>query len=121
LIDVDAFSSALSAGDLDACLQLLRSCDADGSAGAVLNCRAAEALFHSGNRDEAIECGRRALALAADDHDTAHFCAWLFSNCIGINTTLTPALRSPLRGAEIPILPSDKLEISGHTRTSEVS
>jgi capsular polysaccharide transport system permease protein len=80
LIDVDMFSSALSAGDLDACLQLLRSSDADGTAGAVLNCRAAEALFHNGRRDEALECGCRAFAFATDDHDTAHFCAWLFSN-----------------------------------------
>jgi tetratricopeptide (TPR) repeat protein len=46
-----------------------------------LNCRAAEALFHGGRRDEALECGRRAFALAADDRDTAYFCAWLFSNC----------------------------------------
>jgi capsular polysaccharide transport system permease protein len=79
LIDVDVFSSALSAGDLDACLQLLRSGDAGSSAAAVLNCRAAEALFHNGRRDEALECGRRAFA--TDDRDTAHFCAWLFSNC----------------------------------------
>jgi hypothetical protein len=93
LIDVDAFSSALSAGDLDACLQLLRSCDAGGSAGAVLNRHAAEALFHNGRRDEALECGRRAFALAADDRDTAHFCAWLFSKFSGIYATRTPASR----------------------------
>ena len=46
-----------------------------------MNCRAAEALFHGGRRDEALECGRRAFALSADDRDTAQFCAWLFSNC----------------------------------------
>ncbi len=81
LIDVESFSSALSAGDLDACLQCLRSCDAGGAAAALLNCRAAEALFQGGRRDEALECGRRAFALAADDRGTADFCAWLFSNC----------------------------------------
>ena len=81
LIDIDAFSSALSAGDLDACLELLRSCDSGGSTSAVLNCRAAETLFHNGRRNEALECGRRAFALAPDHPETAHFCAWLFSNC----------------------------------------
>ena len=81
LIDTDAFSSALSAGNLDACLQLLGSGDFGGAAAAVLNCRAAEALFQGGRRDEALECGRRAFALAADDRGTADFCAWLFSNC----------------------------------------
>ena len=87
LIDTDAFSSALSAGDLDVCLQLLRSRAAASPPAALLNCRAAEALFHSGRCDEALECGRRAFALAADDRGTADFCAWLFSNCIGINAT----------------------------------
>ena len=81
MIDIDAFSSALSAGELDACLQLLRSCEAGGAAAARLNCRLAEALFHSNRRDEALESGRRAFASALDVRDTAHFCAWLFSNC----------------------------------------
>ena len=81
MIDIDALSSALSAGDLDACLELLRSCDSGGSTFAVLNCRAAEALFHNGRQHEALECGRRAFALAPDHPETAHFCAWLFSNC----------------------------------------
>jgi capsular polysaccharide transport system permease protein len=81
LIDSDAFSSALSAGDLDVCLELLRRCDSSTSDTAGLSCRAAEALFHRGRRDEALECGRRAFAVAADETETAHFCAWLFSNC----------------------------------------
>src|SRR5712672_300604 len=65
LIDTDAFSSALSAGDLDVCVQLLRSCNGGDPAAAVLNCRAAEALFHGGRRDEALECGRHQDATAA--------------------------------------------------------
>jgi capsular polysaccharide transport system permease protein len=81
LIDTDAFSSALSAGELAVCLELLRSCDSGGSAPAMLNCRAAEALFHNSRLGEALECGRRAFALAPDHPETAHFCAWLFSNC----------------------------------------
>lgn len=81
MIDIDAFSSALSAGELDACLQLLRSCEPGGAADARLNCQLAEALFHNNRRDAALEIGRRAFALASDDRDTAHFCAWLFSNC----------------------------------------
>ena len=81
MIDFDTFSSALSAGELAACLELLRSCDSGGSALAMLNCRAAEALFHNSRLDEALECGRRAFALAPEHPETAHFCAWLFSNC----------------------------------------
>ncbi|HVC53539.1 MAG TPA: hypothetical protein VND87_16085, partial [Stellaceae bacterium] len=46
------------------------------------NCRLAEALFHRGRRDDAIECARRAVALAAEhDEATLDFAAWLFSNC----------------------------------------
>lgn len=71
----------LAAGELDSCLHFLRS-DADQRpAAALLNCRLAEALFHNGRRDEALECGRRAFLLSPDDRGTAHFCAWLFSNC----------------------------------------
>jgi Flp pilus assembly protein TadD len=92
LIDTDAFSSALSAGDLDACLELLRSCDSSTSDTAVLHCRLAEALFHHERRDEALECGRRAFALTPDNPETAHFCAWLFSRRIEIRTTLGFAL-----------------------------
>jgi tetratricopeptide (TPR) repeat protein len=81
LIDSEAFSSALSAGELDACVQLLRSYDDHAPAAVALNCRLAEALFHAGRRGEALECGRRAFALALGDPETAHLCAWLFSNC----------------------------------------
>ncbi|HEY1796016.1 MAG TPA: tetratricopeptide repeat protein [Stellaceae bacterium] len=67
---------------MNLCLDLLRRDDDPGADGAALNCRLAEILFHRGRRDEALECGRRALAFAAgDDADTAQFCAWLFSNC----------------------------------------
>jgi tetratricopeptide (TPR) repeat protein len=81
LIDLDAFSAALGAGEFDVCLDVLNDCKSGADELVVLNCRLAEALFRSGRRDEALECGRRAFALAADDRDTAHFCAWLFSNC----------------------------------------
>src|SRR6185437_13097463 len=77
-----AFFTALDAGELNACLDLLRRDDDPGADGAALNCRLAEVLFYHGRRDEALECSRRALAFAAgDDADTARFCAWLFSNC----------------------------------------
>ncbi len=46
-----------------------------------MNGRLAEALFHSGRRDDGLECGRRVFASAPYDADAAHFCAWLFSNC----------------------------------------
>jgi protein O-GlcNAc transferase len=48
---------------------------------AAENRRLSEVLFHSGRRDEALTCGRRALALASSDPETLYFCAWLFSNC----------------------------------------
>jgi len=81
LIDADSFSAALRAEDFDACLDYLRREEGGGPDDAPLNCRAAEVLFYDGRRDEALECGRRAFALAAEDRATAHFCAWLFSNC----------------------------------------
>jgi capsular polysaccharide transport system permease protein len=81
LIDYESFSAALHAGAFDACLDYLRREEGGGPTEAPLNCRAAEALFHNGRRDEALECGRRAFALAAEDRDTSQFCAWLFSNC----------------------------------------
>jgi len=81
LIDLDTFSSALSTGDLDVCLDLVRTPGAADPAAALLNCRLAEALFHSGRRADALECGRRAFALGPDDREAAHLCAWLFSNC----------------------------------------
>src|SRR5439155_17703697 len=79
-IDTESFSPALRAGAFDACLDYLRREDGGGPDDAPLNCRAAEALFHCGRRDEALECGRRAFVAAAEDRDTAQFCAWLFSN-----------------------------------------
>jgi tetratricopeptide (TPR) repeat protein len=81
LIDLDTFSSALSAGEFDVCLRLLRNPGGTHPTSAILNCRLAEALFHNARRDDALECGRRAFVSAPEDSDAAHFCAWLFSNC----------------------------------------
>ena len=39
-----------------------------------LVCRLGERLFHAGHLDDAAACGRRAFAVAADDHGIAHFC-----------------------------------------------
>lgn len=75
-IDPAAFVNSLNSGALDDCLDYLR-----GEEGAALNCRLAERLFHNGRSDEALECAWRAFTSAPDDGDTAHFCAWLFSNC----------------------------------------
>jgi tetratricopeptide (TPR) repeat protein len=74
------FASALSAGQLDACVLWLRSDTSVDLAAAERNCRLAEALFHYGRRDEALEYGGRALALAAGRGHILDFCAWLFSN-----------------------------------------
>ncbi len=92
MIDRSAFARALDRGALDDCLDFLRQKNRNGSGEAELNCQLAEALFHAGRREEALECGRRASA-AADGEDTvAHFCAWLFSNG-GAHTEAAEAYR----------------------------
>lgn len=74
------FASALSAGELDACVLCLRSDTAVDVAAAERNCRLAEALFHSGRREQSLEFGRRAFILAGAHSHILDFCAWLFSN-----------------------------------------
>ena len=66
---------------LDVCLVYPPGAERDGETDAGLNCRRAEALFHDGRHEEALECGRRAFASATGDPQTLYFCAWLFSNC----------------------------------------
>jgi capsular polysaccharide transport system permease protein len=78
-IDRNTFSHALEEGELDICLECLHHDEIAGPEAAQLACRLAEKLFHAGRRGDAIECGRLAFA-AANDQDTARFCAWLFSN-----------------------------------------
>jgi ABC-type polysaccharide/polyol phosphate export permease/Flp pilus assembly protein TadD len=80
-IDTAEFTRALDSGALDACLDYLRLDDAVGPESAWLNCRLGERLFYNGRSSEALECGRRAFAAAANDNEIIHFCAWLFSNC----------------------------------------
>ena len=79
--DAEAFLSALAAGGLDACLAYLRREGGSTDSDAGLNCRLAEALFHHGRRDEALECARRAFPWAGGDTAMLHICAWVFSNC----------------------------------------
>jgi capsular polysaccharide transport system permease protein len=71
----------MDSGALDDCLSLLREDDGNRPDTARLNCRLAEILFHEGRHDDALECGRRAFAMAGNEEDVAHCCAWLFSNC----------------------------------------
>lgn len=94
-IDPDSFAAALHAGALDACLVYARQNERSYDENAELNRRVAEALFHRGHRDEALECGRRALALAGSDPKILNFCAWLFSNC-GCHEEAADAYRSLL-------------------------
>lgn len=66
----------------DACLAFPRNDRGSRSQQVERDCQAAEALFYDGRRDEAVECVRRAVELAAtDDETTLDFAAWLFSNC----------------------------------------
>lgn len=74
------FGSALSAGELDACLLLVRFQTCVDQAAIERNRRLAEALFHAGRREDALACGRRAFAVAAGNGQILDFCAWLFSN-----------------------------------------
>lgn len=71
----------MESGAFDDCLCFLRDENGYGPDAARLNCRLAEILFQKGRHADALECGRRAFALAGDDEAVAHCCAWLFSNC----------------------------------------
>src|ERR1700722_13635500 len=79
-IDQSTFSHALERGALDACLNYLRHEEIAGPDTARLICRLGEKLYHDGRSGDAVECGRLAFAVAANDNEIAHFCAWLFSN-----------------------------------------
>ena len=80
-IDPAAFANSLNSGAFDDCLDYLRSDEGAAPEAADLNCRLAERLFHCGRSGDALECAWRAFTAAPSDGDTAHFCAWLFSNC----------------------------------------
>jgi capsular polysaccharide transport system permease protein len=80
-IDRSTFARALDSGALDDCLYLLRDDDGRNPDAARLNCRLAENFFHEGRHNDALECGRRAFAIASDDEGVAQCCTWLFSNC----------------------------------------
>jgi tetratricopeptide (TPR) repeat protein len=80
-IDTSSFTAALSAGELDACLLDLRRVGEGPANASELNCRLAEALFHYGRREDALDCGRRALLLGPQQQHALDFSAWLFSNC----------------------------------------
>lgn len=79
-IDATSFPAALDAGLLDACLDYLRRSTNNAGTDAPLNCRLAEALFHAGRRDEAVECCRRAAPARPADPALLRLCAWVFSN-----------------------------------------
>ena len=80
-IDISTFTRALESDALDFCLDYLRREEIGGPEAARLVCRLGERLFYGGRGDDAVECGRRAFAAAANDNAVVHFCAWLFSNC----------------------------------------
>jgi capsular polysaccharide transport system permease protein len=80
-IDAVSFVPALAAGKLDACLTYLKREDGNGAADAGPNCRLAEALFHQGRRDDALECVRRALPWTGCDAAMLRICGWVLSNC----------------------------------------
>ena len=71
-IDPDFFVAALQAGALDDCLDYARRAGNGDRSDADLNRRLAEALFHCERREDAVECGRRALAMAPGDTQTLY-------------------------------------------------
>jgi capsular polysaccharide transport system permease protein len=44
-------------------------------------CRLSEALFHKGNREDAVECALIAFDLQPEEEEVSNLCAWIFSNC----------------------------------------
>ena len=89
------FWPALDAGELDACLLLLRE-KRDEEADAEANCRLAEALLHRGRNDEAVECCRRAAPWVERDAGLLRISAWVFSNS-GCHKDAAAAYRGLLR------------------------
>ena len=68
-----------SAGTLDARLGSLRETP-EIAVDAEANCRLAEALFHQGRDDEAVECCRRAAPWIDGEAAMLRISAWVFSN-----------------------------------------
>lgn len=91
-IDRSTLARAMESGALDDGVFSPGENDSDGPEAARLNCRLTEILFHEGRQAEALEYGRRAFALAGDDENVAHCCAWLFSNC-GLHAEAAEAYR----------------------------
>ena len=81
LLNAESFGLALASGRLDACAVYLKRANRNDKSDIGLNCRLAEALFHRGRGDEAVECCRRALPWAGSDAAMLRICAWVFSNC----------------------------------------
>jgi len=119
LIDIESFSPALRAGAVDACLDYLRREEGGGPTDAPLNCRAAEALFHCGRRDEALECGRRAFALTTEDHDTAQFCGIMAQIPVTVNDHhRAGACQCKGEGAELIVRPTTNRRLTKPTQQS---
>ncbi len=79
-IDVASFESALNAGAFDSCLSYLAESPQFGQLEATLCCRLAEALFHNGREDTAVDCCRAAVGFVQLDAQMLNICAWIFSN-----------------------------------------
>ena len=94
-IDDESFLPALAVGALDECLAYLRQANDIGELTAEFACRLAEALFHQGRRDEAVECCRLALPWASGNMPMLRICAWVFSNS-GCHAEAGSAYRSLL-------------------------
>jgi len=77
-MDAESFWPALASGRLDACVAYLKRADSNDASDTGLNCGLAEALFHSGRGEEAVECCRRALPWAGSDAAMLRICAWVF-------------------------------------------
>jgi hypothetical protein len=77
-VNFEAFGSALAAGALDSCLAYLTRAHGNSESDTGPNCSLAEALFHRGRRDEAVECCRRAVPGVGSDTAMLRICAGVF-------------------------------------------
>jgi capsular polysaccharide transport system permease protein len=78
---LDADELGRGSGFLDACRRYLADRGIPEQEFPLFYCRLSETLLHRGNPERAVECARVAFELRPQAEETAHLCAWVFSNC----------------------------------------
>lgn len=78
---IDADALGRGSGFFDACRRYLADRNIPEQEFPLFYCRLSETLLHRGHRENAVECARLAFDLQPETEETAHLCAWVFSNC----------------------------------------